>query len=360
MKKSSKMARFGCIAIAAALPLLAGCPETETETQPPADAGPGDPAWQVVLDEADLDGAVLSVWGSSPSDVFAVGGPLGNTPFETIALHFDGARWTRLAPGGGAETFWWVGGTGPSDVWMVGTEGRIAHWDGAAFTEHDSGTTATIWGVWAAAPDDAWAVGGSPGEGAAAPNDIVLHWDGAAWTPVALPGAPLGRALFKVWGTSSSDLYAVGEAGTIWHKKGADWTLESDPPLASGTLFTVNGCGAGEVYAVGNGDVLRSDGSAWSKVDVALTGMVNGVACNAPGEVLIVGSGGLKQRLVDGAWIDEFATKPYRDLHAAWADGAGTFWAVGGEWFSQPSPGTRRLGVVARYGPGTVADAIAP
>ncbi|MEJ7734945.1 MAG: hypothetical protein WKG00_37875 [Polyangiaceae bacterium] len=315
-------------------------------------APPAAPAWQVVFDGDALDGAVLSVWGTGPDEVFAVGGPLGNTGGETLALRFDGATWRRLSPGG-TQTFWWVSGTGPGDVWMVGTGGRIAHWDGAAFTEHDSGVSTTLWGVWAASPTDAWAVGGTPEGGTTGDNDLVLHWDGAAWTRVTLPGAPRGRAHYKVWGASSDDLYVVGEAGTIWHKKGDSWAIEGDG-LAEATLFTVNGCSGSEVYAVGGRQVLVSDGSTWSDVAIELFNDVNGVACNAPGEVAIVGFGGLKQRLVDGAWIDEFTLEPYEALHATWGDGE-AFWAVGGDWLSKPKPG-RREGVVARYGAGIVAD----
>lgn len=322
------------------------------------DGGSDEAGWQVVLDKGDLDRAVLSIWGSSASDVYAVGGPLGNGK-ETLAVRFDGAAWKELHPGG-TETFWWVGGSGADDVWMVGEEGRISHWDGASFTEHTSGTTATLWGVWAASKTDAWAVGGTPEGDPAAPDDVVLHWDGASWTPVTLPGAPLGRALYKVWGTSSDNLYVVGEYGTVWHKKGSDWLLESDPPLASGTLFTVAGCSAGEVYAVGGSDVLRSDGASWQKLSVELTNGVNGVACNAAGEAVIVGFGGSKQRLVDGAWINEFDVPPYNDLHAAWADGAGTLWAGGGNFVTMSMAGAPREGVVARFGIGRVASVISP
>jgi hypothetical protein len=325
----------------------------------PGTGGDAPPAWQTVLDAADLDGAVLSVWGSSPDDVYAVGGPLGNSGFETLAVHYDGSAWRRLSPGG-AETFWWVSGSAPDDVWMVGENGRIAHWDGSGFTEHDSGVTATLWGVWAASKTDAWAVGGTPGGGAGPQNDIVLRWDGAAWAPAPLPGAPLGRSLYKVWGTASEDLYVVGEKGTVWHRKGTVWTLEQDQALAHGTLFTVSGCSATEVYAVGGPDVLRSDGQAFAEVDVALTNLVNGVACGPSGSVLLVGAGGLKQRLVDGAWIDDFTLMPYDDLHAAWSDGQGAFWAAGGDFFSSPVAGKRRNGVVARYGPGLVATTITP
>src|SRR6185437_9987676 len=190
--------------------------------------------------------------------------------------------------------------------------------------------------------------------GTSAPNDIVLHWDGAHWAEEALPGTPLGRSLYKVWGTSSSDLYVVGEAGTIWHRKGTTWAQEANP--ATSTLFTVYGCSATDVYAVGGDDVLHSDGGGtWTKVSITLGNSVNGVSCNPGGDVLVVGFGGLKQRLVKGTWENDFTTKPYEDLHGCWADGQGAFWAAGGDFLSPATPKKPRRAVIARYGAGTVS-----
>ena len=349
------MKRIACSIGVAALGLLfllsAGCPPHGTGGAGGSDADAGPPGWQTVYSGKGLAGAVLSAWGTGPDDIFVVGGPLGNSGFEAVAVHFDGKVWTKLAPGG-VDSFWWVHGTSPKDVWMTGDKGRITHWDGATFNEQPRLTTARIWGLWAASPTDAWAVGGTPEGGSTAPNDVVLHWDGSAWKQETLPGAPLGRSLNKVWGTSSTDVYVVGEAATIWHLKGATWTQETNP--AKSNLLTVHGCSATDVYAVGGQDVLHSDGTTWSKVDVTLGNSVNGVACGAAGEVLLVGFGGLKQRLVDGKWIDEFTSMPYGDLHGAWADGHGAFWAAGGDFVSKASSGAARKAIIGRYGPGEV------
>jgi len=340
------LAALGCS------PSSAGPTDAGPRDTGPPDAGPG---WQVVFDGRTLTRDLLSVWGTSPSDVYAVGGPLGNAGYEAIVLHFDGSAWHELPPGG-TDSFWWVYGSGPTDVWMVGEKGRITHWDGTSFVEVAPRlTTATLYGVWAASPTDAWAVGGTPEGGTAAPNDIVLHWDGTAWSPSPLPMA-LGRTLFKVWGTSSADLYAVGEAATVWHRAGTTWTLS--PALAHGTLFTVFGCSASEVYVIGGRDLLRSDGTTWSAVPITLFNDANGVGCAAPGAAAIDGFGGLKQRLVQGSWVDDSTAAPLADLHSVWADSGGAYWVAGGDFVAPSQPNKPRAGALARYGMGSVPTVI--
>ena len=344
---------------------LAACPGT-TPTPVTGDDGGSDGAsdagaghWQTVLQK--LDGTLLSVWGTSARDVYSVGGPHGNAGFQALVMHFDGTTWRRL-DAGNTDTYWWVHGSGRADVWMTGENGRISHWDGAAFKHYASGTTATIFGVWAASPTDAWAVGGTPEATTGQPNDVLLHFDGTAWSPSPLPKA-LGRTYFKVWGSGADDVYVVGEAGTIWHRKGGAWTLASEPPVAHGNLLTVHGCAAGDVYAVGSRDVLHYDGTAWKAEAVTLLNDVNGVSCGGSASadrVLIVGSGGLKQRREGGAWQDDFGTEPFKDLHGAWVDPSGGMWAAGGDFVSQPQPNVTRAGVLAHFGPVDVATAIAP
>lgn len=349
--KSGSVLALAALALASISAALGCGPEGPTGSTSSSTGGSGEPAWQLVYDGKTLGGAVLSVWGAAPDDVYVVGGPLGNGG-SAVARHFDGATWKDLAPGG-EDTFWWVTGSGPTDVWMAGENGRMTHWDGASFQELPRVTTATIWGVWAQSPTEAWAVAGSPGKGAAAPNDVVLRWDGTSWTPDPLP-MKLDRSLNKIWGTSSEDLYAVGEAATVWHRKGATWGLESQPPVATGNLLTVFGCSATDVYAVGGSSVIHSDGQVWTPVDVTLTNTVNGVTCGSPGEVLLVGGGGLKQRLVEGSWVNEFDQDPIKDLHGSWADGQGTFWVAGGDFITKPAPGKPRSAVIGRYGKGIV------
>jgi hypothetical protein len=355
------------------LPVL-GCTEHKPIDQS-ADASPDAAAnaqWSVVL--SGLEGALLSIWGINERDIWTVGGALGNGS-ESLVLRFDGTIWRRVHSGG-TDSYWWVHGTAADDVWMVGENGRATHWDGTSFEERPTGTTATLFGVMAFAKNDVWAVGGIP-EDPMKPKDVVMHWDGAAWKPETLP-QPTGSALFKVWGTSPDDLYVVGESAVILHRKAGTWTREG-MNLGQGRLTTVYGCDATHLYAVGSRNILVGDGTTWTKpalpsdpngtavISGQLVNDVNGVSC-APagatsrpwGNVVVVGGGSMKLRLVSGTWTYDFGTQPYTDLHGAWVDPTGAMWGVGGDFVSMPTPGRARGGVVARYGADTVSSSLLP
>lgn len=97
---------------------------------------------------------------------------------------------------------WGVHGTAVDDVWAVGAEGAIRHWDGAAWTDVPSGVAVTLRDVWANAPDRAWAVGDA---------GTVLRWDGIAWQ-VDADFTPWD--LRAIWGATETNIFAVGSAAT--------------------------------------------------------------------------------------------------------------------------------------------------
>jgi len=303
----------------------------------------GPPEWAVL--DGELSEVLLSVSGASIDDVLAVGGPLGSDG-EALVLHREAGGWRR-APAPFSETFWWVWAASPDEAFIVGEGGIIARWDGSRVSRMDSPVTDTLFGVWGSAPDDVWAVGGDPfGD---AQTDIILHFDGSAWTEVPDP-APAGVALFKVWGAASDDVWVVGQHGASIHYDGASWTHAETG--TSATLFTVNGNASGDVYAVGGPPavVLRYAGGAWSEVTdtPGFASLLNGVAVGEAGEVLVVGARGTKWFLgTDGVWADEFAQDPASDLHGAWLVG-GEALAVGGN-FNAPV-GTARVGMLAYRG----------
>src|SRR5437899_4462576 len=111
-------------------------------------------------------------------------------------------RWSRQL---GAGTYWAVWGATGSDVFAVGDDGNIWHYDGTSWTAQPSGTTQVLYGVWGSGRKDVFAVGA---------GGTILHYDGTSWT-VQPSGTP--QVLYGVWGSGGTDVFAVGSGGTIFH-----------------------------------------------------------------------------------------------------------------------------------------------
>src|SRR6185436_17428016 len=74
-------------------------------------------------------GDLVSVWGSSPGDVFAVSTDRQRSSGQWALLHGNGASWSTLvSPDPFVPSGVW--GSGPDDVFAVGAS-SILHWDGA-------------------------------------------------------------------------------------------------------------------------------------------------------------------------------------------------------------------------------------
>jgi hypothetical protein len=129
--------------------------------------------------------------------------------------------------------------------------------DFAAPPAHDAGTA-----IEAASPADS----GAPGALVDAGEDA----------PTSLNGLPTANGFQGVWGSSESDVWAVGDMGTILHFDGTTWTLV--PSGVTDNLTGVMGSGPNDVFATGDqGNLLHWDGKTWSIAsavqDTALLGL---------------------------------------------------------------------------------------
>ncbi len=168
-----------------------------------------------------------------------------------------------------------------NNVWAVGEiqveTGQPAYgaavWNGSSWTLRRLealGPTGTISnlrprGIYAFLRTDIWLASGG-----------VFHWNGQSITPYwinSFPGNPNpilseGQTAEKIWGTSSSNIYAVGRGGAIAHYNGTVWRK-----MESGTtvdLEDIWGIDEKHVWTtgfnVGDGRsvVLEYDGNKWS------------------------------------------------------------------------------------------------
>jgi hypothetical protein len=281
------------------------------------------------------DGALLSVWGTGPSDVWAVGGH----DRASLLLHFDGQSWqTAQAPGQGA--LWSVYGFSRDDVYAVGDAGLILHFDGSNWQKIASPTQQTLYGVWGQDSDNVWLVGGDITNHAG--EAVILRGNENGFDVVEdLPAELVPSTLFKIY-DGPQGLMAVGSEGAMLSYDGEAWSTESK--LAEDAVFSLWGRGDGEFYTVGGqdrGELLHFDGSDWQRV-METQGGLSGVFTAPDHPTIAVGAGGLvlevfEDNEVNRPQLPGWQRQPW--LHGVWGDGTGTVYAVGGRSVAYPWEG---------------------
>lgn len=206
-------------------------------------------------------GITLRAFHAPPGgDLWAVG------TRGTIVRRVDDA-WVRAQVDGAVtDNFNAVWGSGPSDVFAAGDSGLLQHFDGAAWKKMDLGSKMNVYGLWGSGPKDVYAVGGPPSYGGGSPPyDLVRHYDGSGWRPVATGLEPYGAHLYAVWGSGAQDLWVGGELGILLRYDGTRWT-EHSPPSAL-DITDLWGRATDDIWAVQGQRALRYDGRRWTPVD---------------------------------------------------------------------------------------------
>jgi hypothetical protein len=314
------------VLVASCVALLA-CP---TDPDEPVDT------WRMV--HQGLPGALLSVWGTSSTDVWAVGGDALDGTGPTV-IHFDGESWSRHPTPQLQGNLWWVFGFDGGPIYMGGEGGVILRYEPATdqYTLLDTPGTDTVFGIWGASPDDVWAVGGASD----ATGGFAWRLSGDTWMPEpSLPvDVPTNAAIWKMYGTSSSDAWLVGSNGVALHWDGA--SLQQGDTGVGTSLFTVH-ASEGRYVAVGgtaSGIIVEYEDGAWTNAtpDPAPPGL-SGVVLGDDGFGVAVGTfGAIYSRSADAGWVEEpldFSIP--HSLHGSWIDDTGGVWAVGGQVFSPP------------------------
>jgi len=124
--------------------------------------------------------------------------------------------------------------------------------------------------IWGLGPNDIYAVGG---EGTPAGDvGIIYHYDGKEWRRMEIAEMPV---LKGIWGTSDSDLFAIGLQGAIYHYDGNQWT-RSFQTESQTDLVNIWGSNGSDVYVISStkrsdgtvvvergGEIIHFDGTNW-------------------------------------------------------------------------------------------------
>jgi hypothetical protein len=228
--------------------------------------------------------------------------------------HWDGSAWQSVA--GPSTSYYDVSMLSPSKGWIAGLGGRFHRWDGVNWSEAgrwQSGNALTLLSSYLG-----WAVGWGK----------IQRWDGSNWTQVT---SPTTRTLYGVHAVNASDLWAVGEGGTILHGDGNAWSAVTSP--VTDWLTSVSLASANEGWAVGNyGVILRWNGANWLKqTNTPSSPLLRGVSVTPSHQGTVgwaVGAGGGVFGLSNGVW-SAGSSRTANDLWAVEMASPTEAWAVG-------------------------------
>ncbi len=262
---------------------------------------------------------LTDIWGNEKDNIWAVG-------LNGTIIHWDGKTWLEVSSGTRSHLSG-IWGANSNYIWAVGGDGTTIHWDGRDWNTVESNTDWLLKCVWGASPEDIWAVGSSPYP----ENKGILHWNGDIWTKVNLE-----MELSCIWGSAKDDIWAAGWGGVVVHWDGRTWQQWFDG-ATDYDYYGIWGINSDDVWIVGQhfffevGISAHWDGECWSShCNCYGTSPIQpflDVWYNAPGNIWVSGYwGGIFYG--DGIEWEKMYQGDFRSLHGIWGI-ENEVWVVG-------------------------------
>lgn len=271
------------------------------------------------------------VWAAARNDVWVVGQ-------ESIILHYDGHRWGQYELLSRIMLRGIFGFASTGDVFVTGDDGTILHFNGRSFDEMPCPTRESLRAIWGSSPKDLWAVG---------ENATLLHYDGTNWTLWPVPGTAMGQRLDAIYGTSASDVWLSGQSGVLLHFDGVKWTAATNTKFEKIRGLWATATPDYQLWAVTSSRVVeRFDGTSWLTFLKSSSGAkapfdvdLQGVHAERPDNVWVVGNsatilhfnGAQSYTQLNHFPLPEDVTASHADLYGVFAIGGTDAWAVGAE-----------------------------
>ncbi len=268
-----------------------------------------DTGWDTVAVGA-TDEDLKDVWCFPTGEVWTVGDSyrIGGTNYYTILHSTDNGTSWEDGDGGitGGVDLKGIWASLASNVFAVGSSGRILRYNGSTWTVQTTPRTEILRGVWGSSDTDVWAVGDRYGSSTYYYTLLHTTNGGTNWNNYSMTG---GQNLNGIWGADASHIWAVGARGTILYYNGTSWssgpwTRPSGPgwDYTDVTLYGVWGTGGTDwaggdrVYAVGyNSDTRQGviweyrGGSTWYNINSGTTRPLYGAWGSAADSIYAVG-----------------------------------------------------------------------
>jgi hypothetical protein len=227
--------------------------------------------------------------GTGPNDIWALAAGVRDRLPQRFMFHFDGSHWTRIP----TDTASAIHPVAPDDVWVVGSQGRLNHFDGREWKSYRAPGYEDFLDVWAAPDGAVWiAIAGTSvvrfqngtfekvtDPALQAEHNSIQRLTGAGGeiiVPVNALGKPSSIARLRggtwtreevgtggvVWLAASapSDVWAVSFRHQGFHFDGTSWTRHETSPLETRAVHVSP---EGTWLAGEKGLIMRWDGTAW-------------------------------------------------------------------------------------------------
>ena len=235
--------------------------------------------------------------------------------------------WGCVTPGTWSR-FFGIWGSSPTNIFVTsfcrfnfGTMshenyGEILHFNGETWHGETLPTNPQpIFGIWGSSATNIFAVGNA---------GAILRYTGYGWSSMT---SGTTNNLYGVWGSSANDVFAVGDAGTIRHYNGTSWSTST-----SGTtneLRDVWGTAYNNVYAVGaSGTILHYNGTSWHTDTSGTTNYLYGVWGSSASDVYAVGDAGTIRHYNGTSWGTS-TSGTTNNLYGVWGTASNNVYAVG-------------------------------
>jgi hypothetical protein len=263
----------------------------------------------------------------------------------------DATEWTVLPNGSYSSPNGWsygcqkditdlVMGALPSDF-----VGNAKYWVGHAATGAAAPSDDTLQGIWGSTSSNVFIVGDS---------GTIVRYDGILWSTMS---SGITRNFKGVWGngdnyTAGNRVYAVGERRNVRMYDGTSWTSIDSGTSSSPTLYGVWGTGSNyaggdRLYVAGTGGTIRSwNNSTWSAMTSGTTQDLRGIWGSGRdwaggNRVYAVGTRGTSAGTIlqyNGSAWGAMSGVPRVHLYGVW--GSGTNWAANDRVYAVGASGT--------------------
>jgi hypothetical protein len=253
---------------------------------------------------------------------------------EGMATTMSAAGIWTVQTSGTTQHLYGIWGTSATNVFAVGYNGTILHYNGTSWNAMNSGTTLSLYGIYGFSPTDVFIAG----------DDVaILRYNGSAWNKMTTSHPNFLPNFNALWGATNADVWAVGTGYLRMRYNGSTWSGSTN--IISNNLRGVWGSSSTNVYTVGDfGTVYRYNGTSWS-ADIDVTGIndlwldfrdIWGVSAN---EIFLVGdydpngtgdgdNSGAVLKYTGTQW-SFFWKDSIPELRGIWGSSANDFFVVG-------------------------------